>query len=918
MRTFVAAVLLLAALSPIVSAQECALPPIAMRGVNIFTEEQENYLGDAVAEQFEREYRVVPGALNDELQAVGKRLLAAAPPTKIDIRFLLIDVPEINAYTFPGGRVYVTRKLVAAVRNEDELAGVLAHELGHVYFRHSAVDFSELFRSVLGVTTLGDRADVHARYHQLLENVARKGGKLGHKIDREQGQADQFGIVLAGRAGYRAEAHGQLWDRVLEMKGGTGNWFSDLFGTTKPEGKRLREMLHTSHTMLAGCKPGKPAIAEFAKWQSAVVAYSPESRKAELPGLVWRREVKPPLRTVISYLHYSADGRYILAQDDFSIFVLQREPFSFLFRIDAREAFRPHFTPDQKGIVFHTAGLRVERWDIPSKSRVDVHEIFTADTCSESEVSPTGELLACFGLPNLRLLNVKDSQTVFEQENFHQLSYAEYFNIVLGRILDLEARYRLMNLGFSPDGRYLVAGRANDALAYDTVEHKKISLPGSIRDLVGRSFDFQSRDRLVGVNDNNPAKSGIVRFPDGQKVSQLSLARQDVIASSQSDVIFLSPIKDWALGVFDVPSNRIVMGNKTGALDVFQNIYVTERLSGELVLFDRTKGEEASLGQLELPLGPLGTLRSFAVSEDFRYLAISGRTRGAIFDLESGGRVAYVRGFRAAHFSDDSAYLDFPELDEQKRQIARFSLERSEFTGSVPVGDGRVYKVGRYILDYKPKKKDADTERDTTLVVSDADRMKVLWQKVFPKETPTHYINAGEDIIVFAWRLNSGAAKAELSSDPEVAQRAELAGRKENNYLLEVVDLTNGRVLGKVVIDTGKGSFRIGDVDANDDYLLLSDWANRVLVYSLKTGDVVERYFGNRVNVSRAAGVFSIQTAEGKLSLYDLVTRKRLQDYTFPSPVRSTFSKDGKQLFALTEDQQAYLLELPARTAAAK
>jgi hypothetical protein len=917
MRITLAGCLLLLLATP-GSAQDCALPPVAPHGTNIFSEEQENYLGDASAEQFEREYRVVTGPLNDNLQAIGRRLLANAPPSQFKFRFVLMDVPTVNAWALPGGRIYVTRKLVAATRNEDELAGVLGHEMSHVYFRHSAIDFTERLRIVLRVNRLGDRADVYARYHQLRENWGRKASKLSYNIAKEQDEADRFGIFLAAKAGYRPDAHAEFWDHFYEVKGETGNWFSDLFGTTKPESKRLRELLRTSQPLLRSCATAKASVADYARWQSDVVAYSPEAREGELPGLVWKREVKPPLRTVISYLHYSGDGRYILAQDDFSIFVLQREPLTFLFRIDARDAFRPHFTPDNQGIVFHTAGLRVERWDIASKKRLDVREIFTPGDCNDSEVSPTGELFACFELPTLRLLTVKDSQPVFESKDFYQLTYGEYFTILLARLLDLDSPIHLMNLGFSPDGRYFAAGRHNTTLAYDTVARKQISIPGSVRSLLGRSFEFQSQDRLVGVNWANPGKSGIVRFPDGQKISQFKLGSQSVLASSQPDVIFLKPIKDWALGVLDVPSGKIVMGNKTGALDVYQNVYVSERLSGEIVLFDRAKGEEGSLAQLELPLGPLGTLRSFAVSDDFRYLAISGRTRGGVYDLETGERLAHVRGFRGAHFSDDNVYMDFPKLEEQKRQVARFDLDSKEFAGAVPVGEGRVYKHGRFVLDYKPKKEGGDSDRDTMLVVADADSMNILWKKQFPKETPDHYVSGSEDIVVFTWRLNTGAAKAELASDPEVERRAKLIGRKEDNYLLEVVDLADGRVLGKVVVDTGKGSFRIEDVDANDEYLLLSDRSNRVLLYSLKTGDVVERYFGDRVNVSRAAGVFSIQTAEGKLSLYDLATRQRIREYSFAEGIRSTFGRDGKRLFVLSESQQAYLLDMPARGASSK
>ena len=75
--------------------------------------------------------RIAPPADDDELTRIGEKLLATLPPTGIHYRFRIYDSGEVNAFSVAGGRVYVSRKLIAAVKNEDELAGVLAHELGH-------------------------------------------------------------------------------------------------------------------------------------------------------------------------------------------------------------------------------------------------------------------------------------------------------------------------------------------------------------------------------------------------------------------------------------------------------------------------------------------------------------------------------------------------------------------------------------------------------------------------------------------------------------------------------------------------------------------------------------------------------------------------------------------------------------------
>src|ERR1700684_4688672 len=83
-------------------------------------------------------------------------------------------------------------------------------------------------------------------------------------------------------------------------------------------------------------------------------------------------------------------------------------------------------------------------------------------------------------------------------------------------------------------------------------------------------------------------------------------------------------------------------------------------------------------GEAELPKSSLGTLRAVAVSPDLRWLAVSGTSRGAVWDLSSSKRLYYTRGFRGAYFDGEQAfYADFPKEDPQERTIARADLSRT-------------------------------------------------------------------------------------------------------------------------------------------------------------------------------------------------------------------------------------------------
>ncbi|MGE4650899.1 MAG: M48 family metalloprotease [Myxococcota bacterium] len=128
-----------ALLSVVAGAVACAINPVTKRPeVVLVSEAAERRLGAQQAEQIARD----PGlfgdpALGDYLQRLGERLAERSPRPDLDWKFSVLDLWGQNAFALPGGYVYVTRGLLAYLNREDELAFVLAHEIGHVAARHS-------------------------------------------------------------------------------------------------------------------------------------------------------------------------------------------------------------------------------------------------------------------------------------------------------------------------------------------------------------------------------------------------------------------------------------------------------------------------------------------------------------------------------------------------------------------------------------------------------------------------------------------------------------------------------------------------------------------------------------------------------------------------------------------------------------
>ena len=188
--------------------------------------------------------------------------------------------------------------------------------------------------------------------------------------------------------------------------------------------------------------------------------------------------------------------------------------------------------------------------------------------------------------------------------------------------------------------------------------------------------------------------------------------------------------------------------------------------------------------------------------------------------------------------------------------------------------------------------------------------MSLIWATPFPKERPRHWLNSRSGTMVLLWPVSSKAASAEIKSSPALSAQMSGLKEKEGDYLLKVLDLKNGQALGQLLIETGKGSFRIRDVIVSGDLIVISDSQNRTLVYSLSSGRQKGKMFGARADVSTANNLLAVENGDGLLTLYDLNTLDKREQFTFPSRISLLrFSEDGKRLFVLTANQIAYTLD---------
>src|SRR5262245_9633993 len=127
------------------------LPALADRttiraGWDLFSVQQDVELGRELADEADYALALVTDSYaNTYISALGNQLAAHAPGYKYPYQFKIVDDNAINSFALPGGRIYVTSGLMQAAQTESQLAGVIAHELGHVVLRHGTQQVSKAY-----------------------------------------------------------------------------------------------------------------------------------------------------------------------------------------------------------------------------------------------------------------------------------------------------------------------------------------------------------------------------------------------------------------------------------------------------------------------------------------------------------------------------------------------------------------------------------------------------------------------------------------------------------------------------------------------------------------------------------------------------------------------------------------------------
>lgn len=233
------------------------------KGATGLSLEEEIAIGDAVSLEIAAKFGGLwrDAAATRRVNLLGRALGRYAHRQDLVWRFGILDSDTVNAFSAPGGRVFITRGLYQLAGSDDELAGVLAHEIIHIDRRH-ALRIIARGELLTGVSELvkDNNAD-YAQYEQLIGDLTSFILEKGYDPDSEY-EADKRGRALAHVTGF---APGGLRAALEDLKASGKAKEEQTFDTHPPLDERLKRLPRDPRPGAAAAEAASPAPAKKPK-----------------------------------------------------------------------------------------------------------------------------------------------------------------------------------------------------------------------------------------------------------------------------------------------------------------------------------------------------------------------------------------------------------------------------------------------------------------------------------------------------------------------------------------------------------------------------------------------------------------------------------------------------------------------------
>src|SRR5713226_3711717 len=254
------------------------------KGINFDSIAKEMALGQQLAIEVEKQAKMVDDAIVGEyVNRLGQNL-ARNSDAKMPITFKIIDSDSVNAFTLPGGYIFVNSGLIRVAETEAELAGAIAHEIAHVAARHSTRQQTR--------TQIANLATVPLIF---------LGGWTGYAVRQAanvgipmtfltfsrafEGEADMLGLEYMYKAGYDPNASIDIFERIESLEKRKPGAVAKVFSTHPMTADRIKAVQKKINEIL----PNKPEYvvntSEYNEMRGRVIAmHQRRKRQAEDPN----------------------------------------------------------------------------------------------------------------------------------------------------------------------------------------------------------------------------------------------------------------------------------------------------------------------------------------------------------------------------------------------------------------------------------------------------------------------------------------------------------------------------------------------------------------------------------------------------------------------------------------------------------
>lgn len=169
-------------------------------------------------------------ALNERVRRVGGRIVQGANLGSRPWEYAVFESASPNAFVLPNAKIGVTTGLLNLVRNDDQLAAVLGHEVGHIVARHAVERYSSTALASVGLQAAQGVAGNRAEAVGALGSLGAQYGVLLPFSRRDELEADRLGVDYMAAAGFRPSEAVALWRIMSEQRQGA----TPQFASTHP------------------------------------------------------------------------------------------------------------------------------------------------------------------------------------------------------------------------------------------------------------------------------------------------------------------------------------------------------------------------------------------------------------------------------------------------------------------------------------------------------------------------------------------------------------------------------------------------------------------------------------------------------------------------------------------------------------